>query len=125
MKKLVLVNKGIGKHEPSIIRRRLDEFVHKNFNILYEGAIRMGAVITDDGGSYVCAIEEDYYAPRRIQVGRTRLHAYQGLKYAHGHKYDSDRHITDDQIVQTVSDIQKLLDAAGNVVKSKISLHIN
>ncbi len=107
-----LKNRGIGKNGFWTLRHQLDAFVRENFDTLYEGAVRINANIS-----------EDYYAPKRVQINGTRLHATAGLKIADGHhKYNDDNYPTEKQLRQTVSDLQALLDSAANVTKRKVKM---
>ncbi len=91
----------------------ISEFVLENWNLLYEGAVRLNK-----------NIETDYYAPQRIQINNTRLHYGIGLKYADGHKYCSDSNPTEDHVVNTVNDINLLITEAKKEIKSSIKLII-
>lgn len=95
------------------LRNQINEFVKSNFGILYEGAVRLG-----------CEISSDYYAPERVQIGSTRLHASQHLKYAGGHKYSDGAAPSEKQLRQTVADIQQLIDAASEVIPAPFTLNI-
>lgn len=108
-----LTIKPIGKNEFQEMFNQLNDFVKENFDLLYEGAIRLG-----------CNIENNYYAPRRIQFNKTRLHAYQGLKYADGFKYNEDGYPTEENIKNSVADIQSLIDAASEDIKASFSIKI-
>lgn len=81
--------------------RDINKFVFDNFNILYQGACKIGI-----------KMEEDNYTTKRIRINKTVLHNDFGLEYADGHWY-GDVKITEGQILQTVKDLQILLDAAG------------
>lgn len=111
MEKLTI--KTVGKNGFSDLRNQLNEFVKQNFELLYEGAVRMG-----------CDIPKDYYAPERVQIGNTRLHAYQNLKYADGHKYDDQSAPSESQLRQTVKDIQSLIDSAAENIPAPFSILI-
>ena len=100
--KLEIITKKVGKNGLLDLRSQLNEFVKNNFSNLYEGAIRLN-----------CAIPSDYYAPKRVQIGKTRLHFRIGLKYADGHKYDQDAAPNECQLRQTVQDLQVLINAAS------------
>ena len=113
MKTLTLHLKPVGKNGFVQLRRKLDRFVEDSFEILYEGGVRMG-----------CNIPADYYAPRRVQIRETRLHAHQGLKYATGHKYSDDAAPSEAQLRHTVKDIQSLIDAAAENVPAPFTLTI-
>lgn len=91
----------------------ISDFVEDNWNLLYEGAVRLGK-----------NIEADHYAPQRIQINNTRLHYRIGLKYADGHKYNSDYNPTEDHIINTVNDINILIEEAKKEIKSSIKLII-
>lgn len=101
-KKYLFVPSEVGEDEIFEQRDLLNKFVEENFLLLYEGGVRLG-----------CNIEEDSYAPRRVQINNTRLHQYQGLKIAGGHHYRSDSNPTEANILNAVKDIQELLDAAA------------
>jgi hypothetical protein len=113
MNSVTIQIKPIGKNELQEMFNQLNDFVKENFNLLYEGAIRLG-----------CNIENDYYAPRRIQFNKTRLHAHQGLKYADGFKYNEDGYPTEENIKNSVSDIQSLIDAASEDIKASFCITI-
>lgn len=113
MKNLILVNKTVGKNGFFDLRNQMDEFVKSNFDILYEGAVRLG-----------CEILADYYAPRRVQINDTRLHEGVGLKYADGHKYSNDAAPSESQLRQTVKDLQSLIDAASENIAAPFTLNI-
>ena len=113
MKTLTIKRKTVGQNGFFDLRNQMNEFVKSNFNILYEGAVRLG-----------CEISADYYAPERVQIGNTRLHASQGLKYADGHKYYDDAAPSESQLRQTVKDLQTLIDAAGEVIPAPFILNI-
>lgn len=112
--------KEIGINELWILRNDIDNFVSENFDILWEGACRFVSENSQD--VYIC--EEDYYAPARIQVNNTRLHAQISLKYADGHKYDSDFSPTEEQIINTVRDLQMLIDKASEDIKTNLKIKI-
>jgi len=105
--------KGVGKDGFIEIRDKISKFVEDNFDILYVGAVRLNKFI-----------ERDYFAPRRIQINNTRLHECQGLKYADGHKYNSCFSPTEEQLRNTVKDIQMLLDVAGEDIPAPFELKI-
>ena len=113
--KLTITTKKIGPNGFWTLRHQLNDFVRKAevFQLLYEGATRLG-----------CHIPSDYYAEARIQIGDTRLHKSIGLKYAHGHKYSEDVCPTEKQLRQTVSDIQKLLNSAGETIPAPFTISI-
>jgi hypothetical protein len=112
MEKTITV-KGLGENGFWVIREQLNDFVVENFDLLYEGACRLGV-----------NIPEDYYAPKRVQINGTRLHCNQNLKYASGHKYSDDIAPTEEQLLATVTDIQALLDAAGENIPAPFTLKI-
>lgn len=109
---LKLRTNKVGENGFLELRNKLDNFVHFNFENLWEGACRLG-----------CAIDADYYAPRRVQIGNTRLHARIGLKYADGHKY-SDGAPTEAELRQTVKDLESLIDAASRVIPAPFDIKI-
>lgn len=113
METLSIVTKPVGQNGFFDLRNQMNEFVRANFDILYEGAVRLG-----------CEIPADYYAPERVQIGNTRLHARQGLKYADGHKYSDDAAPSEEQLRQTVKDLQALIDAASEVIPPPFILNI-
>ena len=113
METLTIKTKTVGSNGFFHLRDQMNEFVESNFDLLYEGAIRLG-----------CEISDDCYAPKRVQIGRTRLHALQGLKYADGHKYDDDAAPSEKQLRQTVKDLQTLIDAAGKIIPTPFTLRI-
>ena len=95
------------------LRDELNLFVHNNFEQLYAGAVRLD-----------CHIPSDYYAPNRIQINNTRLHMQTGLKIADGHRYDVDDIISEDQLRNTIADIQELLNAAARTIPAPFQLKI-
>jgi hypothetical protein len=113
MEKLTLITKTVGQNGFFDLRDQMDEFVRENFELLYEGAVRLG-----------CDIPADCYAPRRVQIGETRLHKRQGLKYADGHKYSSYGSPSEKQLRQTVKDLQSLIDAAAKNFEPPFILNI-
>ena len=113
MENLTIKLKEQGANELSKMREQLDAFVQENFNLLYEGAVRLNK-----------NIESDFYAPKRVQINDTRLHQSRGLKYADGHKYNEDGIITEAQLKQTVSDLQFLIDAASEKITASFSIKI-
>lgn len=113
METLIIKTKTVGQNGFFDLRNQMDEFVRSNFGLLYEGAVRLG-----------CEISSDYYAPARVQIGNTRLHASQGLKYADGHKYSDDAAPSESQLKQTVKDIQTLIDAASEIIPAPFILNI-
>lgn len=113
METLSIVTKNVGQNGFFDLRNQMDEFVEENFALLYEGAVRLG-----------CEIQEDYYAPERVQIGNTRLHASQGLKYADGHKYSDDAAPSESQLKQTVKDLQTLIDAAAENIPAPFTIKI-
>lgn len=90
-----------GYHGMWEIRNELNQFVKENYSALFEGAARLD--LHRDPG-FNC----DW---TRVYVGKTRLHERVGLKYADGHKYDSSEAPTEEQLRQTIADIQRLIDA--------------
>lgn len=113
METLKIATKPVGQNGFVHLRNQLDEFVKSNFVLLYEGAVRLG-----------CEIPSDYYAPKRVQIGNTRLHASQGLKYADGHKYSDDAAATESQLRQTVKDLQTLIDASAENIHPPFIINI-
>ena len=111
--KLTLTTKVIGNNGFWELRDQLNNFVRQNFDLLYEGAVRQS-----------CNIPSDYYAGRRIQLKDTRLHEHQHLKYAHGHKYNEDTAPTAEQLRLTVTDIQSLLNSAGETIPAPFTISI-
>lgn len=123
-KELKLATPEIGRNEYWEQFNKISQFVKENWAALYEGAIRLGV-----------AIEGDCYAPQRISIwaedrpesrkeviGQTRLHADKGLKYAVGHKYNDLDAPSERTLVETVKDINMLLDAAKEEIKSSIKI---
>lgn len=108
-----LTLKPVGQNGFFQLRNQLNEFVMTNFALLYEGAIRLNL-----------DIEEDYWAPARVQIGNTRLHAVQGLKYADGHKYSDSAAPSEEQLRQTINDLQKLIDSASQNIRRPFKLKI-
>ena len=113
METLTLNTKPVGQNGFFELRDQLNEFVQKNFNVLYEGAVRLG-----------CEISADYYAPRRVQISNTRLHESVGLKYADGHKYSNSAAPSESQLRQTIKDLQTLIDAAAENIVAPFSINI-
>lgn len=113
METLTLTIKTIGSNGLFDLRDQLNSFVLNNFGLLYEGAIRMG-----------CEISADYYAPERVQIGNTRLHANKGLKYADGHKYSNGAAPSEIQLKNTIKDLQTLIDAASEHIPAPFTLNI-
>ena len=113
METLKITTKKIGENGFWNLRSQINDFVKINFGLLYEGAVRLGK-----------NIESDYYAPERIQINNTRLHASRSLKYADGHKYSDDAAPTEQQLRNTVVDIQKLIDASSENIAAPFSLII-
>ena len=113
METLTLTIKPIGQNGLFELRNILNNFVQENFELLYEGAIRMG-----------CEIPADYYAPKRIQIGETRLHSSWGLKYADGHKYSDGLAPSEIQLKKTIKDLQTLIDADSERVPAPFTLNI-
>ena len=110
---IIRVPETIGQNGFWETRNQLNLFVRKYFDALYEGAVRLG-----------CNIPADYWAPRRVQVNYTRLHRCVGLKYASGHKYNDDCPPTKQQLIETINDIQRLLDAAAENIEAPFELII-
>jgi hypothetical protein len=108
-----------GHNEFEEIYKTLDEFVIGNFNELWEGARRI-----EDEISEVHTIDEDYYAPRRIQVNETRLHYTQGLKYADGVKC-SEYYLTEEDIIKTCEDLKILIDAYNKDIKTNLKITVS
>ena len=110
---LKITTKQIGSNGFWSLRHQLNDFVKDNFELLYEGAVRLNFHIPND-----------WYTVDRIQIGDTRLHKSIGLKYAHGHKYSEDVCPTEKQLRQTVIDIQSLIDAAAEIIPTPFSIKI-
>jgi hypothetical protein len=113
IEEVTILSKGYGKNELAEMREQLCSFVTGNFDLLYFGACRLG-----------CNIEEDFYARRRIQTGRTRLHERDGLKIAGGHHIRCDYEPEADNIREAAEEIQRLLDAASKEIKSPFRIEI-
>ena len=113
METLTLNTKTVGQNGFFELRDQLNSFVQNKFELLYEGAVRLG-----------CEIPEDYYAPRRVQINDTRLHEGVGLKYADGHKYSNDSAPSEMQLRQTIKDLQSLIDAASENIAAPFTLNI-
>lgn len=113
METLTIKTKTVGQNGSFDLRNQMGEFVNSSFALLYEGAVRLG-----------CEIPADYYAPDRVQIGNTRLHASMGLKYADGHKYSDYAAPSESQLRQTVKDLQTLIDAASEVIPAPFTLNI-
>ena len=113
MENLTIITKTVGQNGLFDLRNQMNEFAKCNFGLLYEGAVRLGYEIS-----------ADYYAPERVQIGNTRLHESMGLKYADGHKYSDDGAPSENQLRQTVKDLQTLIDAASENITAPFVLHI-
>lgn len=113
METLTLNTKTVGQNGFFELRDQLNNFVQNKFELLYEGAVRLG-----------CEISADYYTPRRVQINNTRLHEGVGLKYADGHKYLNDAAPSEMQLRQTVKDLQSLIDAATEDIAAPFILNI-
>ena len=113
METLTLNTKTVGKNGLFELRNQLNSFVQNNFELLFEGAVRLG-----------CEISADYYAPRRVQINDTRLHESVGLKYADGHKYSNESAPSESQLRQAVKDLQSLIDAASENIPAPFALNI-
>ena len=113
METLTLNTKPVGKNGLFELRNQINDFIKCNFELLFEGAVRLG-----------CEISADYYAPRRVQIGNTRLHACKGLKYADGHKYSNESAPSESQLRQTIKDLQSLIDAASENIPAPFALNI-
>lgn len=109
----MITKKSVGQNGLFDLRDQMNEFVKNNFNLLYEGATRLN-----------CNIDADYFAPRRVQIGRTRLHEAIGLKYADGHKYSDDEAPSESELRQTAKDIQSLIDSAAKDIPAPFKLNI-
>jgi hypothetical protein len=59
-----------------------------------------------------------------VQIGNTRLHASQHLKYADGHKYSEGAAPSESQLRQTIKDLQALIDAASEHIPAPFTLNI-
>ncbi len=113
MEKQIITVKKYGNNEFFAVRKQLDDFVNENFKLLWQGAVRLGN-----------EIDEDCYTCKRIQINNTRLHAQQGLKYCSGHKYSYDLAPTEEQLKNTIKDIQTLIDEASKEIKCSFILKI-
>ena len=113
METLIIKSKTVGQNGFFDLRNQMNEFVKNNFALLYEGAVRLG-----------CEIPADYYAPERVQIGETRLHASKGLKYADGHKYSDSAAPSEIQLKKTIKDLQTLIDAASEHIPAPFTLNI-
>jgi hypothetical protein len=92
----------MGSHGMWETRTKLSNFVQDNFEVLFNGACRTDRATT---------FGADDWAPRRIQIGFTRLHQGCGLKYCDGHKYTDLDSPTEEQLLQAARDIQILIQA--------------
>ena len=111
---IILTLKAPSSCELWAIRNQLSEFTLDNWELLYLGASRLGK-----------NIEGDYYARNeRIQIGNTRLCQCRGVKYANGHKYNSDSLPKEEQLRQTIKDIQSLIDTAAAPSRCSFTLEI-
>ena len=108
-----LITKKVGYNGFFDLRNQIDEFVENNFNVLYEGAIRLN-----------CAIQSDDFAPKRVQINSTRLHEKLGLKYADEHKYSDDKAPSKGQLMQTIKDVQALIDVAAEEIPAPFILKV-
>ena len=113
METLTLTKKTIGQNGFFDLRNQIDKFVKDNFDVLYAGAIRLN-----------CAIPSDDFAPKRVQINSTRLHEKLGLKYADGHKYSHDTAPSKGQLMQTIKDLQALIDVASEKIPAPFILNI-
>lgn len=104
-------NPQIGVNEIWGLWKKINEYVDENFNVLYEGAVRLD-----------CHIPADYYAPRRIQINETRIHERDCLKIADGHHMKWDENPDEERIVNAVRDINLLIEAAEKEIKSTIEI---
>ena len=101
METITLTIKNMGYHGMWEIRNELNQFVKENYTALAEGGKRLGLYREPD----------DWTNSSRVYVGETRLHRRHQLKYAAGHKYDSSTPPTEEQLRQTIKDLQVLIDA--------------
>jgi len=132
---LVLKPGKIGKNGLGELRNKLDKFVESNWGILQSGAVVLEQKWREkmekegrDENYEACPCKvlwADYYAPNRIQIGKTRLHAKHGLKYADGHKYNDPYCITEEQLKNTVLDLQTLINAAAKDTAASFDIIIN
>ncbi len=113
MKEIILKVPEEGTDGMWELRDQLSAFVESNFRLLYEGACRMSK-----------NIEDDYYAPKRVQINRTRLHETVDLKYADGHKWNEDCAPSEEQLRNTIKDLQNLLDSAGANIPAPFMIKI-
>lgn len=113
METLKLSVNPVGSNGLNNLREQLNQFVYNHFEQLYEGAVRLG-----------CHIPSDHYAPDQVQINDTRLHFDNGLKYADGHKYSDDVSPTEEQLRNTVADLQELLNAAAQNIPAPFQLNI-
>ena len=103
-------------------------FVSQNWELLYLGAERLGV-----------AIESDSFTCQRIQINNTRLHAgfigfsfynaVSGKENLNGHikivdgwhwSKNSNCELTDKQLLNSLTDIQTLINEAKKTVKTNI-----
>lgn len=91
----------------------LSQLVKENWNQLFLGATRL-----------CVAIESDYYATERVQIGNTRLHRAMGVKYASGWKYDGLVGPSEEQLIQTIADIQQLFDESSKEISCSFTLEV-
>lgn len=108
-----IIMKKPGRNGLVELRNQLDHFVSKNFDLLYEGASRLGL-----------AIPADHYAPRRVRINETSIHETKGLVYASRHNKNSPTDPTSLQLRKTIRDIQTLIDAASEVIPPPFTLNI-
>ena len=114
MKEIKLTVNEVTQHPNDALRDELNEFVAEHWHILVQGAKRLNVLIP-----------ADYYAPQRIQIRKTRLHQDIFLKVADGHHWKKSYWlISEKELTQTVADIQTLLDAASEEVKTSMTLKI-
>jgi hypothetical protein len=106
--------KKVGKNDYEEMYKVLDRFVAQNFELLWEGAVRLGL-----------AIKQDYYAPRRVQINDTRLHERDNLKICSGyHKYRDGQQLTAEVIMSCCQDIQTLIDTAAKDIVAPFEIKI-
>jgi hypothetical protein len=113
MENVILETKKVGSNGFWNIRNQLNDFVVQNFELLYEGAVRLKL-----------NLEIDRYTPKRVQINDTHLNYVSGLKYADGHRAPSDEPPTENQLRNTIRDLQILIDAAAEVSPSTFALKI-
>jgi hypothetical protein len=101
---------------------KLNSLVDSHWDKLYSGASRIIKDLLPYEIKNIVAIEEDAFAPQRIEIhhqmsdiyskiGETRFHFVQGIKYFAGTKYDDPVPPDELQVRSVVHAIQTILDS--------------